>query len=52
MKVAEATGVGRESLYKALSEDGNPHLATVIKVMRALGYRLSVAEMPPQDARV
>ncbi len=51
-KIAEATGLGRDSLYKALSEDGNPHLATVIKVMRALGYRLSVAEMPPDDAHV
>src|SRR5262245_14005723 len=51
-KVAEATGLGPESLYKALSEAGNPHLATVIKVMRALGYRLALADAPPEDVRV
>ena len=38
--VAEATGLGRESLYKSLSPTGNPELATVLKVMRALGLRL------------
>ena len=38
--VAAAAGLGRESLYKALSPDGNPEFATVLKVMRALGLRL------------
>ncbi len=38
--VAEATGMGRESLYKALSHQGNPEFATVLKVIRALGLRL------------
>ncbi len=42
-KIARATGLGRESLYKALSPDGNPELATVLKVMRALGLKLKVA---------
>ena len=42
-KIARATGLGRESLYKALSADGNPELATVLKVMRALGLKLKVA---------
>lgn len=42
-KIAKATGLGRESLYKALSADGNPQLATVLKVMRALGLKLKVA---------
>ena len=37
------TDLGRESLYKALSADGNPQLATVLKVMRALGLKLKVA---------
>ena len=32
--------MGRESLYKALSENGNPSLATVLKVAKALGMRL------------
>ena len=39
-QVARDTGMSRESLYKALSKDGNPSLATVLKVARALGVRL------------
>ena len=42
-KVAADAGLGRESLYKTLSAGGNPELATVIKVMRALGLRLRAA---------
>jgi probable addiction module antidote protein len=42
-KIARAAGLGRESLYKALSPGGNPELATVLKVIRALGLKLSVA---------
>jgi probable addiction module antidote protein len=42
-KIARSTGLGRESLYKALSRDGNPELATVLKVMHALGLKLKVA---------
>ena len=42
-KVAQSAGLGRESLYKALSPDGNPEFATVLKVMRALGLKLKVA---------
>ncbi len=38
--VAAEAGLGRESLYKALSPDGNPEFATVLKVLRALGLRL------------
>jgi len=39
-QIARETGLGRESLYKALSPEGNPELATVLKVIRALGLRL------------
>ncbi|WP_144630941.1 addiction module antidote protein [Bordetella genomosp. 13] len=39
-KLAKDTGLGRESLYKALSGDGNPSFATILKVTRALGIRL------------
>ncbi|MBL8226587.1 MAG: putative addiction module antidote protein [Chromatiales bacterium] len=39
--VARATGLSRESLYRALSADGNPSFATVLKVTKALGLRLS-----------
>jgi len=38
--LARETGLGRESLYKALSPSGNPELATVMKVIAALGLRL------------
>ena len=41
--VAADAGLGRESLYQALSPDGNPEFATVLKVMRALGLRLHVS---------
>ena len=40
--LARDTGLGRESLYKALSADGNPHLGTVLKVAKALGLQFSV----------
>lgn len=39
-RVAEEAGLGRESLYKALSRDGNPELATVLRVLKALGIQL------------
>jgi probable addiction module antidote protein len=42
-QIAKTTGLGRESLYKALSPEGNPELATVLKVMQALGLKLKVA---------
>lgn len=38
--IARQTGLGRESLYKALSRDGNPEISTVLKVVKALGLRL------------
>jgi len=39
-QIARKAGLSRESLYKALSENGNPSFATVLKVARALGVRL------------
>ncbi|MGH8250180.1 MAG: addiction module antidote protein [Steroidobacteraceae bacterium] len=42
-QVAKKAGVSRESLYRALSTKGNPSLATVLKVTRALGVRLHIA---------
>ena len=42
-QVARDAGLGRESLYKALSADGNPEFATILKVIRALGLKLNVA---------
>ena len=39
-QVAKDAGLSRESLYRALSADGNPSFATVLKVTKALGLRL------------
>lgn len=39
-QVAKDAGLSRESLYRALSEDGNPSFATILKVAKALGVRL------------
>lgn len=41
--IARETGLSRESLYRALSADGHPEFTTVLKVMKALGLRLTVA---------
>jgi probable addiction module antidote protein len=41
-QIAQRAGLGRESLYKALSTDGNPEFATVLRVMRALGLKIKV----------
>lgn len=40
-QVAEEAGVGRASLYKTLRADSNPEFGTVLRVMHALGVRLS-----------
>ena len=42
-EIARETGLSRESLYKALSTEGNPEFATVLAVLKALKLRLSVA---------
>jgi probable addiction module antidote protein len=39
-QIAKQTGLGRESLYKALSPDGNPEFSTILKVISALGLHL------------
>lgn len=41
-KVAKAAGVPRESLYRALSEGGNPRFDTLHAILRAAGLRLAV----------
>jgi probable addiction module antidote protein len=38
-EIARKSGLGRVSLYKALSPDGNPEFATILKVVHALGLR-------------
>ncbi len=41
-QIARDAGLGRESLYKALSTTGNPEFATILKVVRALGLQFRV----------
>ncbi len=41
-QVAREAGLGRESLYKALSPTGNPEFTTILKVLNALGLRFHV----------
>jgi probable addiction module antidote protein len=45
-QVAKDAGLSRESLYRALSAEGNPSFATVLKVARALGVRLHAQAAP------
>jgi hypothetical protein len=48
-RVGEAiSACRREQLYRALGEDGNPEFATILKVLRALGVKLTSA--PPKAA--
>lgn len=42
-QIAREAGLGRESLYKALSPNGNPEFATIMKVITALGLQLHAA---------
>jgi probable addiction module antidote protein len=42
-EIASAARLNRESLYRALGENGNPEFATVLKVVNALGLRLTAA---------
>ncbi|MBX9813640.1 MAG: addiction module antitoxin [Proteobacteria bacterium SG_bin5] len=41
-EIARQTGLGRQALYAALSENGNPTLETLTSVLAALGLELSV----------
>lgn len=41
-KVAKAAGVERESLYRALSANGNPRLSTLAAVTKAMGLKVTI----------
>lgn len=45
-QVAKDAGLSRESLYRALSAEGNPSFVTVLKVAKALGVRFHVQALP------
>ena len=42
VQLAKETGLTREGLYKALSKDGNPNFGTVLKVLHALGLKITL----------
>jgi probable addiction module antidote protein len=48
-QLSRDTGLGRESLYKALSVEGNPEFATILKVLQALGLRLQVTPIASEN---
>jgi probable addiction module antidote protein len=48
-RLARDTGLSRESLYRALSAEGNPEFATVVRVMKALGLKLTAAPLHPAE---
>lgn len=47
-RIAHDSGLGRESLYKALSAGAKPRFDTVFKVLQALGVQMQAHPMPPQ----
>ena len=49
-QLARETGLGRESLYKALSPAGNPEFSTILRVVSALGLRLHATPATPKNA--
>ena len=46
-KLANELGLSRESLYRSLSQDGNPSFNTVAKVLNNLGFQLSIRQKVP-----
>ena len=46
-QVAKDLSLARESLYRSLSQDGNPSFNTIVKVLDNLGFRLSVRQKVP-----
>jgi len=49
-KLARDVGMSRAALYKALSGEGNPEFATILKVMKALGLELTPVLARTEDA--
>ena len=47
-KLAEKSGLGRESMYKALKPDAKPRFETIMKIIQAMGFTLSVQTPPPE----
>lgn len=50
-ELAEKTGLSRETLYRTLSENGNPRLDTLAAILAAFGLRLSVQASQPRQRK-
>lgn len=50
-KLAERTGLSRETLYRTLSDKGNPRLDTLATILSAFGLRIAVAPLPAPAKR-
>lgn len=50
-QLANETGLARESLYRALSADGNPEFSTILRVIHALGYALQAKPLARAPAK-
>ncbi len=50
-RVAQETGLGRESLYKSMRAGASPDFNTVFKVLRSLGFRLHVTPIAEEDSQ-
>ena len=48
--IAESSNLGRESLYKSLSADGNPKLTTLVALLSSMGLHLSVNPKDKESA--
>lgn len=51
MRISRETGLAREALYRALSEKGNPELATVLRVLKALGLQVAIRPLKTRRSR-
>jgi probable addiction module antidote protein len=51
-RIARDAGLSRESLYRALSSEGNPEFTTVVQVMKSLGLKLTAAPLHPAPEEV
>ncbi|MGA9070258.1 MAG: addiction module antidote protein [Terracidiphilus sp.] len=47
-EIARQSGLSRESLYRALSPEGNPEFNTILRVVRSMGLRLSTTPIEEQ----
>lgn len=50
-KIAEKSGLNRESLYKATKEGAHPRFDTVMKILNAMGLQLSLKIVPEKKTR-